>query len=124
MPTLEATLAQTTPIMSCKLQLCVILQGLLGKRGVDWMSARRTKVHYKQIHVSIPVRLLEDFDELLSFKASRSKAISHLMRKHIDGSYDDTPMMTSRQLMAMLTNRDDVDDLLKTLLLQILSQSS
>jgi len=87
------------------------------------MSARRTKVHYKQIHVSVPVRLLEDFDELLSFKASRSKAISHLMRKHVDGSYDDTPMMTSRQLMAMLSNRDDVDDLLKALLLQILTKS-
>jgi len=23
--------------MPCQLQLCVILQGLLGKRGVDWM---------------------------------------------------------------------------------------
>ena len=123
MPTLEASLAQTTPIMSCKLQLCVILPTLLGKRGVDWMK-RRSKTKFTQIHVSIPVRLLEDFDELLSFKASRSKAISHLMRKHIDGAYDDTPMMTSRQLMAMLTNRDDVDDLVKTLLLQILSQSS
>jgi metal-responsive CopG/Arc/MetJ family transcriptional regulator len=96
---------------------------MLGKRGVDWMK-RRSKTKFTQIHVSIPVRLLEDFDELLSFKASRSKAISHLMRKHIDGAYDDTPMMTSRQLMAMLTNRNDVDDLLKTLLLQILSQSS
>ena len=88
------------------------------------MSARRTKVHYKAIHVSIPVRLLEDFDELLSFKASRSKAISHLMRKHVDGSYDDTPMMTSRQLMAMLSNRNDVDDLLKALLLQILTKQA
>lgn len=75
------------------------------------------------IHVSIPVRLLEDFDELLSFKASRSKAISHLMRKYVDGEYSDTPMMSSRQLMAMLTNRDDVDDLLKSLLLQILSKT-
>ena len=75
------------------------------------------------IHVSIPVRLLEDFDELLSFKASRSKAISHLMRKYVDGEYSDTPMMSSRKLMAMLTNRDDVDDLLKSLLLQILSKT-
>ena len=86
------------------------------------MSARRTKQKFTQIHVSIPVRLLEDFDELLSFKASRSKAIAHLMKKHIDGGYDDTPMITSRQLMAMLTNRDDVDDLVKTLLLQILTK--
>ena len=44
------------------------------------------------------------------------------MRKHVDGSYEDTPMMTSRQLMAMLSNRDDVDDLLKALLLQILTK--
>ena len=76
------------------------------------------------IHVSIPVRLLEDFDELLSFNASRSKTISHLMRKHMEGEYDDTPLMSSRQLMAILTNRDDVDDLLKQLLLQILTKSS
>ena len=87
------------------------------------MSKRRTKQRMTAIHVSIPVRLLEDFDELLAFKASRSKAISHLMRKHVDGDYSDTPMMTSRQLMAMLSNRDDVDDLLKALLLQILTKS-
>jgi metal-responsive CopG/Arc/MetJ family transcriptional regulator len=85
---------------------------------------RRTKTKYTQIHVSIPVRLLEDFDELLSFKASRSKAISHLMRKHVDGDYDDTPILSSRQLMAMLHARDDVDDLVKALLLQILTQQS
>jgi metal-responsive CopG/Arc/MetJ family transcriptional regulator len=84
---------------------------------------RRTKQRMTAIHVSIPVRLLEDFDELLSFKASRSKAISHLMRKYVDGEYSDTPMMSSRQLMAMLTNRDDVDDLLKSLLLQILTKT-
>lgn len=89
---------------------------------MDSVTARRAKTKYTQIHVSIPVRLLEDFDELLSFKASRSKAIAHLMKKHIDGGYDATPMMTSRQLMAMLTNRDDVDDLVKTLLLQILTK--
>jgi metal-responsive CopG/Arc/MetJ family transcriptional regulator len=86
------------------------------------MSARRTKVHYKQIHVSIPVRLLEDFDELLSFKASRSKAIAYLMKQHVDGYYDDTPMMTSRQMMAALTSRDDVNDLVKALLLQVLTE--
>ena len=88
------------------------------------MSARRTKIHYKQIHVSIPVRLLEDFDELLSFKASRSKAIAHLMRKHLDGDYDDVEMATTRQLISFLQARDDCEPMLKALLLQVLSQSS
>lgn len=85
---------------------------------------RRSKIKYSAIHVSIPTRLLEDFDELLAYNASRSKIITHLMRKHMEGEYDDTPLMTSRQLMAMLTNRDDVDDLVKQFLRQILTSSS
>ena len=85
---------------------------------------RRSKVKFTQIHVSIPVRLLEDFDELLSFKASRSKAISTLMRKHVDGDLTSHPIMSTRQLMAMLSNRNDIDPLVRALLLQVLTQSS
>ena len=83
---------------------------------------RRSKTKFTQIHVSIPVRLLEDFDELLSFNASRSKAISHLMKKYVDGDYDGGPIMTTRQMMAALTSRDDIDPTLKALLLHILTK--
>lgn len=92
--------------------------------GVDWMK-RRSKVKFTQIHVSIPVRLLEDFDETLSFTQSRSAKISSLISEH---TYLDNRQVisdsSSRQLMAVLTTRDDVDDTLKHLLLQILTKSS
>lgn len=83
---------------------------------------RRTKTKYTQIHVSIPVRLLEDFDELLAFKASRSKLISYLMQRYVSGDYDQSPIATTQQLMAMLHAREDVDSILKAYLLQVLSQ--
>ena len=49
------------------------------------MSKRRTKVHFKAIHISIPIRLREDLDETLSFKQSRSAKISALIKKELDG---------------------------------------
>ncbi len=77
------------------------------------------------IHVSIPVRLLEDFDETLRFNQSRSAKISTLIDASIHGKdasvLEDIP---SRQLMAALTSRDDVDDTMKTLLLQVLTKRS
>jgi metal-responsive CopG/Arc/MetJ family transcriptional regulator len=96
---------------------------MLGKRGVDWMS-RRNKQRCVAIHVTIPVRLLEDFDETIGYAHSRSKKIAWLMKCHMS---DDGKMVedcTTRQLMAAITNRDDCDNTLRVLLLQVLSQSS
>ena len=88
---------------------------------VDWMK-RRTKVHFKAIHVSIPIRLLEDFDETLRFNQSRSAKIAKLIEASLNFetglAISDA---TTRQLMAALTAREDVDDTMKTLLLQILA---
>ena len=76
------------------------------------------------IHVSIPVRVLEDFDETLRFNQSRSAKITRLIQDDLndDGSMTITEAST-RQLMAALTSREDVDDTMKTLLLQILAKS-
>ena len=76
------------------------------------------------IHVSIPVRVLEDFDETLRFSQSRSAKITRLIQDDLndDGSMTITDAST-RQLMAALTSREDVDDTMKTLLLQILAKS-
>jgi len=46
---------------------------------------RRSKTKYTQIHVSIPVRILEDFDDTLDFKQSRSKIISNLIKSYLQG---------------------------------------
>ena len=83
---------------------------------------RRTKQRMTAIHVSIPVRLLEDFDETLRFNQSRSAKISSLIQDSLDSdgalAIGDA---TTRQLMAALHSRDDVDVLMKSLLLQVLT---
>lgn len=84
---------------------------------------RRTKVHFKAIHVSIPVRVLEDFDETLRFNQSRSAKITALIVAKLNGTLETSVTdSTTRQLMAALTAREDVDDTMKTLLLQILAK--
>jgi metal-responsive CopG/Arc/MetJ family transcriptional regulator len=75
------------------------------------------------IHVSIPVRLLEDFDETLRFNQSRSAKISTLIENHLDGGRSLVHESTSRQLMHVLAARDDVDETMKHLLLQILAKT-
>ena len=86
------------------------------------MSKRRTKQRMTAIHVSIPVRLLEDFDETLSFTQSRSAKISSLIKQAVEGEdYQSISETSTRQLMAALSDRDDVDMLMKSLLLQILT---
>jgi len=86
---------------------------------------RRTKQRMTAIHISIPVRLLEDFDETLSFSQSRSAKISFLIDQSLHGEHASVlEGISSRQLMAALTNRDDVDQTMKALLLQVLTKSS
>ena len=85
---------------------------------------RRTKQRMTAIHVSIPVRVLEEFDQTLRWTQSRSAKITRLIQDDLnhDGSMTITDAST-RQLMAALTSREDVDDTMKTLLLQILAKS-
>ena len=86
---------------------------------------RRTKQRMTAIHISIPVRLLEDFDDTLSFSQSRSAKISRLISQEIEGeTHQGISDASTRQLMAALTAREDVDETMKTLLLQILTKSS
>ena len=49
---------------------------------------RRSKTKYTQIHVSIPVRILEDLDATLDFGASRSKLITHLIDIYLKNRED------------------------------------
>jgi len=89
---------------------------------VDWMR-RRTKQRMTAIHVSIPVRILEDFDETLRFNQSRSAKITSLIQQDLQDVEGLTVRGAStRNLIAALTAREDVDDTMKTLLLQILAK--
>lgn len=83
---------------------------------------RRSKTKFTQIHVSIPVRLLEDFDETLGFSQSRSKAISNLIRNYMTGDGELVKDASTRTLMIHLKNQDDIDATLEALLLHILAQ--
>ena len=86
---------------------------------------RRSKTKFTQIHVSIPVRLLEDFDETLSFQQSRSRVISKLVENYLEGDQINIGSMTKKQIVVNLLNQVNPDspeyDLLN-LLFQILSK--
>jgi hypothetical protein len=84
---------------------------------------RRTKVHSRPIHVNIPISLLNDFDHELGFKEPRSKLICSLMQNHIYGGGTFVKDASSRRLMAALTAREDIDETLKSLILQILAKT-
>lgn len=74
------------------------------------------------VHVTIPVRLLEDLDETLRYNQSRSAMIANLIEQHLACSDAKIATSTTRQLIAALHARDDVEPLVKSLLLQILSE--
>jgi len=85
---------------------------------------RRTKQRMTAIHVSIPVRILEDFDQDLKFNQSRSKKITMLMAQSLLGDvidlYSDA---TLGQIIRKLVTFEEIDDTLASLLLQVLSKS-
>ena len=68
---------------------------------------RRTKTKFTQIHVSIPVRTLEDLDETLDFNQSRSKIITKLIQNALEGDQVNIGSMTKKQIVANLMNQTD-----------------
>ena len=57
------------------------------------------------VHVTIPVRLLEDLDETLSYKQSRSKVISILIENYLEGDQVSIGSMTRKQILVALINQ-------------------
>ena len=88
---------------------------------------RRTKTKFTQIHVSIPVRTLEDLDDTLDFNQSRSKIITRLIQNALEGDQVNIGSMTRRQIVAALMSQTDLDSteyVLLQSLLQIFSKKS
>jgi len=86
------------------------------------MSRRRSANPTMAISVTLPRRLIEELDQVLSYSQSRSKwiaqACENKMKKY------DSPLLedaSDRQLMGCLHEKTN-DPFLKKLLLQILSQ--
>jgi len=69
------------------------------------MNRKTIKTRTGAYHVTLPIRLVEEFDEMLSFKASRSKAIANLIRIYLNEDITPVGMMTDRQLIAALMAR-------------------
>ncbi|AXH78277.1 MAG: hypothetical protein [Circular genetic element sp.] len=89
------------------------------------MTARRTKTKFTQIHVSVPVNLLVEFDQVLSFKESRSKKISMLMKNYLAREDSNLQMMTTVEVLEFMQYRfrkNSPEDVLIQSLLQILSE--
>ncbi|AXH78362.1 MAG: hypothetical protein [Circular genetic element sp.] len=68
---------------------------------------RRTKTKFTQIHVSIPVRVLEDLDDTLDFNQSRSKIITRLIQNALEGDQVNIGSMTKKQIVINLMNQTD-----------------
>jgi len=89
------------------------------------MSARRVKQRFTQIHVSIPVRTLEDLDDTLAFNQSRSRIITNLIQNALEGDQVNIGSMTKKQIVVNLINQTDPESseyVLLTSLLQIFSK--
>lgn len=87
------------------------------------MSRRRSADKSIPISIALPRSVVARLDQVLSYKDSRSayiaQAISNRMNQLEASSIADAP---TRQLMAALSSREDIDSTLRHLLLQILSQ--
>ena len=84
------------------------------------MSRRRSKNPTKAISVTLKQWIIDEIDEILPYKASRSKYIQDSIEPRLRGHKYVTQTET-RQLMAALRVREDCNPFLKKLLDQILS---
>jgi metal-responsive CopG/Arc/MetJ family transcriptional regulator len=85
----------------------------------------KTKTKFTQIHVSIPMRVLEDLDDSLDYNQSRSRIITRLIQNALEGDQVNIGSMTKKQIVAALMNQTDPDSseyVLLTSLLQIFSK--
>lgn len=85
---------------------------------------RRTKQRMTAIHVSIPVRVLEDFDKTLRYNQSRSAKITSLIQE--SGGLLRVDLYTEaslKQIINKLIMFDEIDNTLEYLLLQVLAKT-
>ena len=68
---------------------------------------RRAIIKFTQIHVSIPVRVLEDLDDTLDYNQSRSRIISKLIENYLEGDQINIGSMTKKQIVINLMSQVD-----------------
>ena len=68
---------------------------------------------------SIPIELVQE----LKKKHNQSETVTRALRKYLEGDHNSSIAdVTTRQLMAALLARNDIDETMKALLLQILTK--
>jgi len=86
---------------------------------------RRSKTRTVPVHVTIPVRVLEDLDDSLAFNQSRSRIITKLIQNYLEGDQVNIGSMTKKQIVVSLMNQTDPDSseyILLNSLLQVFSK--
>ena len=85
------------------------------------MSRPRSRDKSIPMSVAIPTSMMMQLENHLSHSQSRSKWICGAIEDKLDGiKHSSHTDRTTRQLMAQLSQREDVDDTLKIILLKLL----
>ena len=80
------------------------------------MSRRRSTNPTVAISITVPRALIDELDRVLSYEQSRSGWVSSAIRQRLDESHGVLDDLPTKQLIAMLHNRD-VSTGLKAILL-------
>jgi len=80
---------------------------------------KRSKNKTIAISITLERSIIDELDEILSAKQSRSKFIQNCIEAKLNGG-NFVHEADTKQLMASLTSREDCDPFLKKLLMQIL----
>ena len=84
---------------------------------------RRAKNRTVKMSITVPLNIFNELERTLSYTQSRSKFISTAIDEKLsEASAPSVTELSTRQLMAALMHRDDVDETMQQLLLQILSK--
>lgn len=86
---------------------------------------RRTKQPNRPIHVTLPHHLIESFDNVLTFKESRSKKIAMLMKNYLARDDSNLQLMTSLEILERLQfrfHKNSPEDALIESLIRLVSE--
>tara|TARA_R110000772_G_scaffold100506_1_gene200882 strand:- start:936 stop:1202 length:267 start_codon:yes stop_codon:yes gene_type:complete len=88
------------------------------------MNRKTIKSGTRGVHITLPIRLLEEFDNVLGFKDSRSGRIALLMSNYMNRQDDNLDLMTSLEILERFQYRfkkDSSEDILVQALIKLLS---
>ena len=86
---------------------------------------RRTKQPNRPIHITLPHHLIESFDNVLTFKESRSKKIAMLMKNYLAREDSNLQLMTTLEVLEFIQFRfkkDSAEDVLIQSLIRLLGE--